>query len=70
MEKQERPSLTIRLELTAEERTALLAASSYSVMHAKRHPELGRQEAAVLLEDRQRRLVEQARAQGGRCVAQ
>jgi N-glycosidase YbiA len=60
MEKHE--PLVIRLEFTTEESAALLAASSHYVMYAKRHPELGLQETALLLEDLQRKLVEQARA--------
>ncbi len=72
MEKHE--PLMIRLEFTTEESAALLAASSHYVMYAKQHPELELQEAAFLLEDLQRKLVEQVRAasqhQGGWCVSQ
>jgi hypothetical protein len=59
---------TIALVLTQEETAALLAASSQYVMYAKRHPEL--QLAIPLLQDLQRKLVEQARAQGGNHTSQ
>jgi hypothetical protein len=64
MEEEEKPptKLTIALVLTQEEAAALLAASSQYVMYAKRHPESGLQTAIPLLQDLQRKLVEQARA--------
>jgi len=58
----------IMLTCTSEEAAALLAASSHYLMYAKRHPEL--QLVISPLEDVQRKLVEQARAQGGQYVAQ
>jgi dihydroneopterin aldolase len=58
-------TLMITLTFTSDEGAALLAACSHYVMYARRHPELNLQEAANLLEDLQRKLVEQARVQGG-----
>jgi dihydroneopterin aldolase len=57
--------LMITLTFTSDEGAALLAACSHYVMYAKRHPEAQLQTAIPLLEDLQRKLVEQARAQGG-----
>ena len=58
----------ITLTCTVEEGAALLAASSQYLVYAKRHPESGLQAAIPLLQDLQRKLVEQARAQGGNHV--
>jgi dihydroneopterin aldolase len=63
-------ALMIRLAFTAEESAAMMAACLHYIHYAKRHPELNLQEAANLLEDLQRKLVEQARAQGGHDVTQ
>jgi hypothetical protein len=65
---QEEPQIT--LTCTTEEAAALLAASSRYIVYAKRYPELGLQTAIPLLEEVQRRLVEQARASHGREVCQ
>jgi hypothetical protein len=57
----------ITLTCTSEEAAALLAASSRYIIYAKRHPELGLQIAIPLLEEVQRRLVEQARGRAQAC---